>query len=134
MTLKASKTLKKSLKNQLVNPFNNPFTLKSHHLIVSAAAFSILATTSALWAQSGSMAAPAAHNMGASANSQQGQQAKPLSVEELVAAFTKADVNKDGKLSRAEAENVPGLGPKFDQIDANADQFVSKVEFENAIR
>ena len=131
MTLKASKTLKKPSKNQLINPFNNPFTLKSHHLIVSAAAFSILATTSALWAQSGSMTTPAAPNMGASANS---QQAKPLSVEELVAAFTKADVNKDGKLSRQEAENVPGLAARFDQIDANADKFVSKVEFENAIR
>lgn len=132
MILKASKTLKKPIKNQLVNPFNNPFTLKSHHLIVSAAAFSILATTSALWAQSGSMAAPAYPNMGASANNS--QQAKSLSAEELVAAFTKADVNKDGKLSRAEAENVPGLAAKFDQIDANGDQFVSKVEFENAIR
>ena len=116
MTLKASKTLK------------NPFTLKSHHLIVSAAAFTILATTSALWAQPGSMTTP---NTGASTNA---QQAKPLSVEELVAAFTKADVNKDGKLSRQEADKVPGLGPKFDQIDANADKFVSKVEFENAIR
>lgn len=116
MTLKATKTLK------------SPFTLKSHHLIVSAAAFTVLATTSALWAQSGSLTTP---YTGGIANT---QQAKPLSAKELVAAFTKADVNKDGKLSRQEAENVPGLGPKFDQIDANSDQFVSKVEFENAIR
>lgn len=119
MTLKASKTLK------------NPFTLKSQHLIVSAAAFTILATTSALWAQAVAPATPAAPNMGASAGS---QQAKPLSAEELVAAFTKADVNKDSKLSRQEADNVPGLAARFDQIDANADKFVSKVEFENSIR
>lgn len=116
MILKASKTLK------------NPFTLKSHHLIVSAAAFTILATTSALWAQPGSMTTP---NTGASTNV---RQAKHLSAEELVTAYTKADVNKDGKLSRQEAENVPGLGSKFDQIDANGDQFVSKVEFEIVIR
>lgn len=119
MTLKASKTLK------------NPFTLKSHHLIVGAAAFTILATTSALWAQAVAPATPAMPNMGTSAGS---QQPKPLSTEELIAAFTKADVNKDGKLSRMEAENVPGLAARFDQIDANADKFVSKVEFENAIR
>lgn len=116
MTLKAAKTLK------------NPFTLHSRHLFVSAAALSILATTSALWAQSGAMAPT---KPGASAGS---QQSKPLSAEELVAAFAKADVNKDGKLSRQEAESVPGLAAKFDQIDANGDQFVSKVEFENAIR
>ena len=119
MTLKASKTLK------------NPFTHKSRHLIVSAAAFTILATTSALWAQAVAPAAPTAPNMGASAGS---QQPKPLNAEELVAAFTKADVNKDSKLNRQEADNVPGLAAKFDQIDANANKFVSKVELENAIR
>ena len=120
MTLKASKTLK--------NPFTTPFPRRSQHVIVSAAAFTILATTSALWAQSGTLTAP---NTGASAHS---QPTKPLSVEELVAAFTKANVNKDGKLSRQEADNVLGLAAKFDQIDANADKFVSKVEFENSIR
>ena len=128
MTLKASKTLKTPSSKKTLT---NPYILKSHHLIVSAAAFSILATTSALWAQSGTMAAPTAPNTGTNAGS---QQPKPLSTEELVAAFTKADANKDGKLSRQEAENVPGLAPKFDQIDANGDQFVSKVEFEHAIR
>lgn len=125
MTLKASKTLK--------NPFTLTSRRKSKQLIVSAAAFTVLATTSALWAQSGTMTNP---NTGASAGSTNlnSQQAKPLSAEELVAAFNKADINKDGKLSRQEAENVPGLAAKFDQIDANADKFVSKVEFENSIR
>lgn len=119
MTLKASKTLK------------TPFIITSQHLFVGAAALTILATTSALWAQAVTPTAPVAPNMGTAAGS---QQPKPLSVEELVAAFTKADVNKDSKLSRQEAENVPGLAARFDQIDANADKFVSKVEFENAIR
>jgi EF hand len=47
---------------------------------------------------------------------------------------TKADVNKDGKLDKMEAEGIPGLGARFDQVDADGDKLVSKVELEKAMK
>ena len=45
------------------------------------------------------------------------------------AAFKRADTNQDGKLSRAEAERLPVIAQRFDQLDANHDQFISLEEF-----
>ena len=55
-----------------------------------------------------------------------------MSKTEMMAAFTKADVNKDGKLDIVEAENVPGLVARFKQVDTDGDGMVSKAEFEKA--
>jgi len=57
-----------------------------------------------------------------------------MSAKEMTEAFTKADVNKDGKLDKMEAEGVPGLVVNFEKVDADADKFVSKTEFEKAIK
>jgi len=47
--------------------------------------------------------------------------------------FRAADANKDGKLTRAEAEKgMPGVGRNFDQIDANKDGVVTLQEIEAA--
>jgi len=54
--------------------------------------------------------------------------------QDSAAAFTRADANKDGKLSRQEATRLPAVEQRFDQIDTNKDQFVSREEFEAAIR
>lgn len=54
--------------------------------------------------------------------------------QETDAAFTRADANKDGKLSRQEATRLPAVEQRFDQIDANKDKFVSREEFEAAIK
>ena len=65
-------------------------TLKIPHLLASAAAMSILATTTVLWAQpatSATSVTPATAMNAASSASK----TKPLSIEELVAAFTKAE-------------------------------------------
>jgi hypothetical protein len=51
-----------------------------------------------------------------------------------MAAFTKSDANKDGKLSKEEAAGVPGLVAKFEIIDTDGDKFVSKAEFDKAIQ
>ena len=50
------------------------------------------------------------------------------------AAFTRADTNKDGKLSRQEAARLPAVEQRFDLIDTNKDQFVSREEFEAATK
>lgn len=45
------------------------------------------------------------------------------------AAFVRADVNKDGKLSKEEAERMPAIAAKFAELDKNADGFLSVEEF-----
>jgi hypothetical protein len=51
---------------------------------------------------------------------------------DLDAAFNRADVNRDGKLSRAEAEHFPAVAQRFEQIDSNHDSFISREEFNQA--
>lgn len=49
--------------------------------------------------------------------------------KDVEAAFNRADANRDGKLSRQEAQHFPALVPRFDQIDSNHDSFLSRDEF-----
>ncbi len=51
---------------------------------------------------------------------------------EVDAAFNRADSNGDGKLSREEARHFPAIEPRFDQIDGNHDNFISRDEFMKA--
>lgn len=51
---------------------------------------------------------------------------------QLEAAFNRADRNRDGRLSRAEAEHFPVLAQRFELIDGNHDSFLSRDEFERA--
>ena len=94
-------------------------TTKCRILLVGA--ISILTTTASVWAQ------PAATEMDFGS-------ADALSKARLVVAFVKADVNKDGKLSRLEAEDVPGLVAMFETFDADGDDFVSRAEFNRGIQ
>ena len=50
--------------------------------------------------------------------------------------FTKADKNKDGKLSRAEAAAglTPTVHKDFDKMDANKDGFVTRQERDDWMR
>jgi hypothetical protein len=48
---------------------------------------------------------------------------------DLDAAFNRADVNRDDKLSRTEAEHFPVVAQRFEQIDSNHDGFISRDEF-----
>jgi Ca2+-binding EF-hand superfamily protein len=47
----------------------------------------------------------------------------------MEAAFSRADVNGDGKLSRAEAAHLPAIEARFDELDTNHDGFLSVEEF-----
>ena len=47
----------------------------------------------------------------------------------MEAAFARADVNGDGKLSRAEAVHLPAIEARFDELDTNRDGFLSVDEF-----
>lgn len=59
---------------------------------------------------------------------------KPMSAKDMSAAFVKADANKDGKLDKMEAEGVPGLVARFEQVDTDADKTVSKAEFDKVLK
>ncbi|MCY7355158.1 MAG: EF-hand domain-containing protein [Lysobacter sp.] len=46
----------------------------------------------------------------------------------------KADTDKDGKISRAEAVADPKLAPKFDEIDGNRDGFLDRADWQAKAR
>ena len=58
--------------------------------------------------------------------------AAKTSAKDLDAAFARADVNKDGKLDKKEAEIMPAIAERFDQLDANGDGTLSREEFGKA--
>jgi Ca2+-binding EF-hand superfamily protein len=47
----------------------------------------------------------------------------------IEAAFARADTNNDGKLSRDEAQRLPAIFLKFDELDKDKDGFLSLEEF-----
>ena len=49
------------------------------------------------------------------------------------AIFSRADVDKDGRLSREEAIRLPAVHERFDEIDTNKDRFLSRSEFDKGI-
>lgn len=51
---------------------------------------------------------------------------------DVEAAFNRADANRDGKLDRKEAEHLPAVAQRFEQIDANRDNFISLAELNRA--
>ena len=57
--------------------------------------------------------------------------AEPSARERMAmeAAFARADVNGDGKLTRAEAAHLPAIEARFDELDTNHDGFLSVDEF-----
>ncbi len=53
---------------------------------------------------------------------------------EVATAFTKADKNSDGKLSREEAAVLPAVASNFDRVDADKDGTISAAEFTKAMK
>lgn len=47
----------------------------------------------------------------------------------LEAAFSRADANTDGKLSKEEAARMPAIATKFADLDKDKDGFLSVEEF-----
>jgi len=87
----------------------------------------------------GAVGAARAQTAPASPNSPPSQMEAPAAVpqnrtttKDVEAAFSRADANKDGKLDRQEAEHLPAVAQRFDQIDANHDSFISLAELTKA--
>lgn len=53
---------------------------------------------------------------------------------EVTAAFTKADKNRDGKLSKEEAATLPAVAANFERADADKDGMISAAEFGKAMK
>lgn len=58
--------------------------------------------------------------------------ANKTTARDVEAAFTRADVDRDGRLSRSEAERFPMVVQRFEQFDQNRDGFLSRDEFNAA--
>ena len=55
-----------------------------------------------------------------------------VTLNDLEAAFNRADTNRDGKLSPQEAEHFPAVAQRFELIDTDHDTFISRSEFSSA--
>ena len=62
-----------------------------------------------------------------------GAESTPKDKLAVEAAFKRADVNKDGKLSRAEAEMLPGVAARFDAFDKDKKGYLTFDEFAAAV-
>ena len=89
----------------------------------------VLGAGTAAYAQS--TAAPMAGSAQGGTSASAGA-ATSATAKDLDAAFAKADVNKDGKLDKTEAQMMPAVAERFDQLDANGDGFISREEFSKA--
>lgn len=84
----------------------------------------------AAMAQSPAPAAPSSTPRGAAA----GVQRAPAATDDVQAAFDRADTNRDGQLSRKEAESLPAVSNAFEQIDADKNGSLSREEFSKAVQ
>lgn len=55
-----------------------------------------------------------------------------ITAQDIDAAFDRADRDRDGRLSRAEAEHFPMVSQRFEQFDTNHDGAISRAEFHSA--
>lgn len=96
------------------NPSLHAFDLRSVVLFTCLT----VGGTCAAWAQS-TQAAPAAPSNPAATM-------QPITPSE---AFMRSDLNRDGILSRQEAENLPSVAEKFDEWDRDGNGQLSMEEF-----
>lgn len=97
--------------------------------------FSVLLMAALVLAAGAAHAQPAAPSA-ASPNSP-ATQAAPIppnttTSKEVEAVFLRADTNRDGKLDRKEAERLPAVSQRFDQIDTDHDSTISLSELNKA--
>lgn len=74
--------------------------------------------------------------LSAHAQTQPSTTAQPMAAKDkqvLESAFTKADANTDGKLSKDEAAKLPAISTKFDALDKNKDGQLTLDEFSGAL-
>ena len=86
-------------------------------------------------AQAPSQAAPqATFGGGSTAGVQSAPAPAAAGANDVQAAFDRADTNKDGKLSKKEAEALPAVSSNFAKIDTDKNGYLSREEFGKAVQ
>jgi hypothetical protein len=130
MTTKATKKNRSRLQQDFIPNFEMRSVLVIATFAVSAA-YAQTNIRPATPGQNNPMAMTAAAGTDNTAMANQVNQVK-TSTTTLDAAFSRADTDRDGRLSRKEAEHFPMLSQRFDTIDMNRDSFISREEFDRA--
>ena len=125
MTTKAAKKRRSRLQQDFIPNFEMRSILLIATFAVSAASACAQIKPPPLSAQNN----PAAMTAAAEGSNQMSARADSKSAD---AAFNRADANRDGRLTRAEAEHFPVLSQRFEVIDLNRDTFISRDEFNQA--
>jgi hypothetical protein len=60
--------------------------------------------------------------------------AGPYTALQIAQSFLRADANRDGELTRAEAQRLTILPSTFDEMDRNHDGILTRSEYEDALR
>lgn len=60
--------------------------------------------------------------------------AGPYSAVQLAQSFLGADVNRDGELTRAEAQRLTIAPYSFEEMDRNRDGIITRFEYDDAVR
>jgi hypothetical protein len=97
-----------------------------HSLLVCLTSVSLVAV-----AQTAAPAAPSATPKAAAAGTDPKPTAAPSAKDKasMEVAFSRADTNGDGKLSKEEAARMPAIAAKFEELDANKDGNLTMDEF-----
>jgi EF hand len=82
----------------------------------------LIFTASMAHAQAQAPAAPAAPSAAGADNAK------------MMEAFDRADKNRDGNLTKDEADSLPAVAQRFEQIDSDKNGAISKKEFEEAVK
>jgi hypothetical protein len=134
MTTKAAKKNRSRLQQDFIPNFEMRSILLIATFAVSAA--SAYAQTGARPPALAGQASPVAITAAADRGERPAEGATPVNAransKSTDAAFNRADVNRDGRLNREEAEHFPMLSQRFDVIDLNRDTFISRDEFNQA--
>jgi hypothetical protein len=91
----------------------------------------LVAVTAAAWALGAAAQQPPAQPAPPAPRpaTQPGLQPAPAASPDMMAAFKKADANGDGRITRDEAEKLPGMAERFDALDKNKDGALDLGEF-----
>ena len=119
-------TVSKHLKNHFIPNFELRSALLFSALVLGAATSAHAQSTAPMPADSESPSkqmSPPAKSAAAPAKA---------SAKDIDTAFVRADANKDGKLDKKEADSMPAIAERFEQLDTNADGFLSREEFGKA--
>ncbi|MBI2769040.1 MAG: EF-hand domain-containing protein [Burkholderiales bacterium] len=78
--------------------------------------------------------APVVGGSGASSPGREPMGAGPYTAVDLARSFISADANRDGELTRAEAQRLTIMPLGFEDMDRNKDGVVTRSEYEDSVR